>query len=273
MRILSVLLALALAPVVQAEETPATPTVAPTYEITASGDLEIGPDGRVHHYELDHKQPAPIEAALAKGIAQWRFVPVLVEGRPVIAVTRMRMRIAAEPIGSGGYQLRVRNVWFGEPSRSERDRNPPSYPLGALHAGMGAKVLLVLKLDEHGKVARVHTEQVSLDHRTRSKRAAKRWREMFADASTQAARRWKFDINEIVNGEPVGTSVRVPVGFYIGGRATNSWNSYLPGPRHPIPWVTDEALAATGGMALEDGEVQPLNSRFRLSTKVVGTLL
>ena len=113
MKILAVLLALALAPAVQAEETPATPTVAPTYEITASGDLEIGPDGRVHHYELDQSQPAPIEAALAKGIAQWRFAPVLVEGRPVIAVTRMRMRIAAEPIASGGYQLRVRNVWFG----------------------------------------------------------------------------------------------------------------------------------------------------------------
>ena len=113
MKILAVLLALALAPAVQAEETPATLTVAPTYEITASGDLEIGPDGRVHHYELDQSQPAPIEAALAKGIAQWRFAPVLVEGRPVIAVTRMRMRIAAEPIASGGYQLRVRNVWFG----------------------------------------------------------------------------------------------------------------------------------------------------------------
>lgn len=273
MKILAVLLALALAPAVQAEETPATPTVAPTYEIMASGDIEIGPDGRVHHYELDQSQPAPIEAALAKGIAQWRFAPVLVEGRPVIAVTSMRMQIEAEPAASGGYQLRVRNVWFGEPSRSERNRTLPSYPHAALQAGLGAKVVLVLKLDEHGKVTRMHVEQVSLDHRTRSERAAERWREVFADASMTAARRWTFDIGEIVNGEPVGTSVRVPVAFQIGHGGDNNWETYLPGPRHPVPWVTDEVVAATEGMSLADGEVQSLSSRFQLTTEVVGTLL
>lgn len=276
MKILALLLALSFVPIAHADGTSAQSTVEPTYEITASGDIEIGPDGRVHHYELDQGQPAPIEEALAKSIAQWRFEPVLIEGRPVIAVTRMRMQIEAEPMASGAYQLRVRNVWFGEPSRSEHDRRPPSYPDEALYAGMGAKVVLVLKLDSHGDVTQMHAEQVNLDHRTRSEREAERWRDLFADASMRAARRWKFDISEIVDGEPVGTSVRVPVTFHVqglGASTTDSWHSYVPGPYHPVPWITETAVAATDGMSLKDGEVHALGSRFQLTSDVVGTLL
>ncbi|MGQ4582353.1 hypothetical protein [Lysobacter sp. F60174L2] len=272
------LLALSFAPLAYAGDASSTQAAAPIYEITATGDIEIGPDGRVHHYELDKGQTPVIEQALARNIEQWRFEPILVDGRPVIGATRMRISINAEPTATGDYQLRVNDVWFGEPSRSAHDLSPPRYPVEALRSNMGAKVVLVLKLDDQGKVIRVHPEQVSLDRGVRNERSAERWRDLFAEASVDVAKHWTFNINETVGGKPVGVSVRIPVTYSLNdgyGRFTveNTWRQYLPGPRHPAPWVTESAVAATDGMSLKDGQVQPINSRFQLATEVVGILL
>lgn len=277
MKIFVLLLTLFLAPAVYAEGTSAVGTTEPTYEVSATGDIEIGPNGSVHHYELDEGQPLAIERALARSIAKWRFEPVTVDGKPVIAATRMRMRIMAEPTPSGDYQLRVAGVWFGEPEGGHHVR-PPSYPMDALRADIEAQVVLVLKLDERGRVTRLHAEQVSLDRQATSERIAEHWRKVFADASMSAAKRWKFDISEIVDGVPVGASIRIPIAFSIRdglGDGDNTWNAYVPGPYHPVPWFTNSAVAGIDAdeERLREGDVRSLSSRFRLTTEVVDTLL
>lgn len=270
-------LMLLLAPVANAEEASAIVATEPTYEVSATGEIEIGPTGSVHRYKLDEGQPLAIERALARSIAKWRFEPVTVDGRPVIAATRIRMRIMAEPTASGDYQLRVAGVWFGEPE-GRHHLTPPSYPMDALGAEIEAQVVLVLKLDERGRVTRRHAERVSLDRPATSERIAEHWRKVFTDASMAAAKRWRFDISEIVDGAPVGTSIRIPIAFSIRdglGNSDNTWNSYVPGPYHPIPWSTDSAVADIDADSerLREGDVRSLNSRFRLTTEVVDTLL
>lgn len=275
MRLSAVILAIMMACIwpVQAVEKPA-----PVYGIDATGTIEIGPDGQVVRHQLDKGQPAAIEQALARNIGQWRFEPIVVDGKPVIARTRMRLAIEALPTVSEDYQLRIRGVWFGEPGRSAHDMRPPPYPRDAVYAGIGAKVVLVLQLDGQGKVQQVHAEQVSLDRLTRSESQAERWRGMFARTSIETAARWKFNISETLAGQPIGTSVRVPVTFSLteGSRREgpdNVWHSYVPGPRVPAPWIVDTGVASQDVDSLKDGDVQALDSHFKLRNDLVGSLL
>ena len=257
--------------------------VAPVYALQATGTIQIGPDGQVAEYTLDKGQPAAIENALGRSIQSWRFEPILVDGEPVIAKTRMRLSIEALPTSGQDYQLRVGGVWFGEPERSSRHMTPPRYPEGLARAGIGAKAVLVLQLDAQGVVKQVHAEQVSLDQDVRPASQAERLRDMFAKVSISAARKWKFDINEVVAGKAIGTSVQVPVEFFLSDPVArrnedpgaNQWRSYIPGPRVRAPWLDETAVAAgeEDVEQLKDGDVRSLASQFQLKDEVVGSLL
>ncbi|KIQ97338.1 hypothetical protein TI01_1130 [Lysobacter sp. A03] len=253
---------------------------APVYELQATGTIEIGPDGQVAEYHLDKGQPAVIENALGRSIAQWRFEPIVVDGKPVIAKTRMRLSLEALPTPDEDYQLRLAGVWFGEPGRDVHHMAPPRYPEGLARAGIGAKAVLVLRLDADGSVQQVHAEQVSLDQDIRSSSQAERWRDLFARASVSAARQWKFDISERLAGEPIGTSIKVPVEFFLDDPVArgkdpgaNQWRSYIPGPLVRAPWLKDTAVAPQDTDQLKDGDVRSLASQFKLKDDVVGSML
>ena len=256
---------------------------AAVYALHTTGTIEIGPDGHVLRHTLDKGQPAAIENALGRSIQQWRFEPILVDGKPVIAKTRMRLSIEALPTPGEDYQLRVGGVWFGEPERNSQHMTPPRYPEDLARAGIGAKALLVLQLDAQGAVQRVHAEQVSLDQDVRPVSQAERWRDMFAKVSISAASKWKFDINEALAGQAIGTSIQVPVEFFLGdpvarGNAdpgANQWRSYIPGPRVRAPWLDETAVAVRDEDVdqMKDGDVRSLASHFQLKNEVVGSLL
>lgn len=77
--------------------------VEPEYSLDATGEIQIAPDGSVHSYKLDKGQKPMVEQALDKSIRHWRFEPITVEGRPVIAQTR-----ADHAAGAAGRQWRLR---------------------------------------------------------------------------------------------------------------------------------------------------------------------
>ncbi|WP_368563109.1 hypothetical protein [Pseudoxanthomonas sp. UTMC 1351] len=247
----------------------------PTLSMTVTGHIEIAPDGSLHTYQLDKDKglPPAVQQLVEQNLRGWTFEPITVDGRPVIARTRLRLMLSAEEV-TGGYQLKVENVWFGEPTRSSKMR-PPQYPMQAAYAGLGARVILVLKLDASGKVIDVHSEQTSLGAITKNEKQAEEWRAVFEKVSVAAARRWKFDVTEIIEGAPVETSsVRVPVDFeMMGSTSKNRWRGYVPGPRRPAPWVADEVAATHAIDNLGANDTQPLDSRFKLKTQVVGVLL
>lgn len=253
---------------------------APVYELQATGTIEIGPDGKVADYHLDKGQPAAIENALGRNIAQWRFEPIVMDGKPVIAKTRMRLSLEALPTPGEDYQLRVSGVSFGEPTRDRHHVAPPRYPEGLARAGIGAKAVLVLKLNADGSVQQVHAQQVSLSQNSGTDSQADRWRDVFAKASVAAARKWKFDISETVAGAPIGTTIKVPVEYFLNGSAArtkepgaNEWRRYIPGPVIRAPWLDAAPIADHDADQLKDGEVRSLASRFKLRDEVVGRLL
>lgn len=245
-------------------------------EMEVGGKIAVGPDGLVRDYTLTSKLPAAVAELVERNVRSWKFEPILVDGKPVIAETRLRMVLHGTPVGEDSYTLKVENVWFGEPERAH-DMKPPRYPAEAARAGLGAKVVLVLKLDADGNVVDVLAEQTSLDMRTHSEQVAEKWRRVFEQASVAAARKWKFTPGETVNGEAVGSLVRVPTTFRMGDSRkddSGKWQAYVPGPINPIPWVTEDSVASQAGRdRLQDGDTQPLSSRFKLVGDVVGTTL
>lgn len=242
------------------------------YSMDAAGTIDIGPDGAVLDYRLDKNQKPDVAAALDQSIRGWRFEPILVDGRAVIATTRMRLALVATPMAAGDYALKVNDVRFGEPDRRSQ-LAPPRYPQAALKHGVAARVVLVLRLDEQGNVTDVHTEQVSLNLAQPQGHRIERWRRTFEEATAAKAMTWKFAITELVDGQPAPhTSVRIPVDYIRGGRGSeNDWRGLVPGPRHPVPWGGDNL--ADLDPELGNGDMQPLDSRFKLTTPLLGTLL
>lgn len=241
----------------------------PVLDLVAIGMLEVGPDGSVHDYTLENDLDPTVAALVDRTVRGWKFEPVVVDGKPVIAVTRMRLELEALPRGDE-YALRVADVLLGAPDRSTRQ--PPRYPAAALDEQLSAQVSVLVKVDAEGNVEAVHVEQVNLSENLGKR--SERFRGYFAEAALEAALRWTFDMGEIIDGEPMPATFRVPVGFEM--RRANGWSerqAYVPGPYHPSPWANPGNAAHDIGMLAKGDDVQPLDSRVKLSEDVVGTLL
>jgi hypothetical protein len=62
-------------------------------------------------------------------------------------------------------------------------------------------------------------------------------------------------------------SVRIPVVYTPGSEAQTAgrWQNFVPGPRHPVPWASEEEMA-TATDALPDGGIFPMKPELRLLT-------
>lgn len=247
------------------------------YDIFLKGDIRIGPDGGVREYRLQTELSPKIAEVVDRNVRAWKFRPILVDGKPVAAKTAMSLWLSAEPSENDTYTLMVRNVQFGSPERlKEMMWKAPKYPVDAIHAYLGAKVILALKLDAQGKVTDAWAEQVSLNKRVRESHAS-RWRNLFAKSSIEAAKHWKFDPTESIDGTAVGAIVRTPILYSLsdGSRPTDAdaWHAYIPGPVQPNPWEATEPPTQADFDALKEGDVRSLASRFQLLDNVIGETL
>jgi hypothetical protein len=252
---------------------------AATLDMEADGEVQIAPDGHVSDYRLQSKLGPTLAALVDTKVRGWRFEPVLIDGKPVIAKTAVHIKLKAEPRSdSDDYAVQIVDVNFGSPQRGH-DLKPPKYPEAAIRAGLGAKVLLSMRLDDSGKVVEVQPYQSSLNRRAASEAEAEQWRHLFEKASVVAARTWHYDLSETVNGKPIGTSVMVPIVFSLRGNGMHEptpgeWTAYLPGPLHPAPWSNSVRAAVAGDLAsLPDGQALSMDSRFHLKDNVLGRML
>ena len=218
------------------------------FDLHAVGVIDVAPDGSVHDYELETRLPPRVAGLVDQTVRGWKFHPILVDGRPVIATTRMRLVIEAVP-GEDGYALRVADVAFGEPERGANA--PPDYPIEALRRGISAHVSLLLKVDASGKVSESHVERVDLSENLGKRGSA--MRALFAKASQAAAAGWTFEPGETVDGAPVDMRIRVPVDYTV--QRASGWRerpTLDPGPYMPPPWpVQVEADTALAGNDLQ----------------------
>lgn len=258
-----------------AEETGVNPPAEsprPAYHLSAEGDLYISADGSVLDYKLQSKNLSPEIAVLVdKKIRGWRFEPIIVDGKPVTAKTRLDLSLNATPV-PGGYQLRIAGVGFGNPVRKPLGLKPPTYPIPANRAGVEADVVLLLTLNGNGRVVKSDVERTSLSGKG-PQRVVTQWADMFEKSAQDAVRHWRFELTEQVDGKAASKSrVRIPVIYRLDN--TKGWRAMVPvvRPGHYLQFEDDKRLA-NASMAPTDQRPQSLDSDFILRDKVIGTAL
>lgn len=242
--------------------------------MTLSGVIDIGREGQVEAFQLDHREKvdADIAGFVDKAVNSWRFEPVLVDGKPVPARTVVQLRLLADNMSEGSMQVRVADANFG-PVRDERAGTtdevtgkrlaPPAYPSQAVSMRGQGTVLLLVKVGRDGKVADVIAEQTNLTV-VGSEREMAQLRDILAKASLRNAKRWSF--NPPTTGEYKDSdfwTVRVPVYYSFDPKAERygRWSAYIPGPRERAPWKTGEDSAVAGTDLLPEGGVYMVGAR------------
>jgi hypothetical protein len=243
----------------------------PVIELTARGEIQIGPDGHVNDYQLKSDLSPTVAKLVDRTVRAWHFEPVVVDGKAVIAKTTMTLHLHGEPAPGDSYSLRIASVNFGTLTRSRLD--PPEYPNDAVRVGLGARVVLSLRIDADGKVVEAIPLQTSLDKRARSEHEAEAWRVQFERASVRAAEHWRYHPSEFVNGKAM--SNRYAIAPIVFDMRNHESIAYVPGPVHPAPWDKTNAQSKDEGRLaqLSDGETASTNSHFRLKDDVVGKTL
>lgn len=248
---------------------------APVLEMHAVGDVWIAPDGHVSDYKLRNELLPAVAELVAKNVRSWTFEPILVDGKPVTAKTAINLNLKAEPVGNDSYSIRITSLHFGSMARTGDHTRPPRYPPGAVRAGVGAKVLLAVRIDDSGQVVEALPMQTNLDRNVGNEADQKQFRTLFEKASIAAAKSWRYNVSETLNGKPIGSASVVPVEFWLNGNSGEGrWKAFVPGPINPVPWLRDGQLADNRDWSdIKDGEAVSLDSRFKLKNDVIGKTL
>lgn len=240
--------------------------------LLVTGMITIEPDGSVSAVDLDkpEKLPEGIAAFVGRSMVDWRFEPVLVDGKPSRIRTKMSARLVGKRADNGRMRVTIRGADFGdyeagpEAERiTQRQLTPPQFPEDAAYAGAQGTVYLLLKIGRDGAVEEVATEQVNL-RIVGSEYQMKQLRNVFARSATVAARNWTFNLP--AQGEQAGWpywSVRVPIDFNFYGdkpREYGQWEAYVPGPRQRVAWAQEGDSAFTPD-ALPDGGIYLAGSK------------
>lgn len=254
--------------------------------MVVTGAITINPDGSVNSYALDQqdKLPEGVIAVMRATLPNWKFQPVLADGKPVMAKSGMSVRVVATPVDDGHATVQVSGAQFGMDTAKAKQspqcangacltsntKKAPQYPIGAIREGVSGIVYLVQEIGRDGRVERQAVKQVDLRNRGNAAKA-RRLSKMLSDASLEAARSWTYNIP--TTGVEAGRDhwiVTTPINYTLGGvYAYGQWDPYIPGEVQDVPWADTakhlasdrggDAVLATGGSFLAD-------SRFVLLT-------
>lgn len=236
-----------------------------------SGMIVVAKDGTVQAAVVDDadRYGQAIADMVRDAALQWRFEPVLHDGKPVVAKASMHVRVVLKKTDDGKYNARITAARFGEDDPKVTDtlrsaegnkRIMPGYPAGAAKNYVQGTVYLSLRVDRSGQVVEAVAEQVNLGS-IGPERLARKYRKLLADSALAAARRWTYVLpttGKLVNEE--SWTVHIPVAFNLGSDRPGSrpvWRTYVPGPYTPAPWVdkpdTNAADAIADGVMQTDG--------------------
>lgn len=228
-----------------------------------TGRVTITLEGTVSDWTIDQRDrlPAAVAKVIDAAAPGWRFEPILVDGKPAHGSARMSLLVVAERIDDRRFRASIRSGYFGREAvlmaashsgeRSgtstgeESDQltaielKPPRYPVQAIYAGVHGVVYVVVRVDRSGRVQDAVAELVNL-RILGSEREMEQARELLAKSALVAARKWTF--KPPTRGEWADQerwSARVPVDYRFaddGKPRYGQWESYVSGPRNPIPW-------------------------------------
>jgi outer membrane biosynthesis protein TonB len=265
--------------------------------LSVEGTIVIEADGSVGEYAISTRTTPDIDALLVKSIPRWRFEPVLVDGKPARAKSRMRLSLAAVRQGQN-YRVGIENAVFPGPAADAaevarastgspveafgRRMNPPVYPRDLERAGVSGRVLLGLHFGPDGKMLEVVPVQSMLFNVRRYNNEARKAVSLLEQASVDAARLWSVEVRQ-KPGAP--TTARdftsyTTIEFVLGPtrhRGVNEmprsndapsgeWREAIRTPKRPMPWLAGMETPDVGVADVAGGEMLPLAGGPKLKT-------
>lgn len=237
-----------------------------------AGSLVIAENGTVQSTSLDVEGGEGADEAINKMILgivnSWRFEPATVDGKPVISQTHVFVRLVAHQKDDGNFSISVKGATFTAdastnvtdyPQWNKDGKSPHSRQLE--RDEIGGTVYLALRIDGQGHVADVVPEQVNLS-KPESDATMAKWREELATPAIEAARTWTF--TPPTTGPLAAQhewTIHVPVklgrsgGSGRGKQPRSAWQTYVPGPVLPVPWLQGKQINASTPDALLNGAI------------------
>lgn len=246
-----------------------------------SGSIDMRPDGSVERYAIDHADalsPA-ITQMIGTQVSQWRFEPVLVDGKPVAARTNMSLRIVAKPVDQQNFDVRIRSASFSGGNKdpdtriSVAKRTTLKPMIEALMSADtdAAELYLALKIGRDGKVLDAIVEQVNL-YTLGSESQMAIARKILGRSAAQTVRQWTFTVPAREPEDGPYWSGTLPITFQLGDGSSpdlqedEGWRMYIPGPCTPIPWRNSNKGGRCDSDALPEGEFTLDDSGSKLLT-------
>jgi hypothetical protein len=238
------------------------------YTASTTGELTIDGEGRVVEVSLQRKRLGDdVIAGFEDQIRSWRFEPILQAGQPVRARASMRLDLAVLRGGElPGLRLAIERVEFFDPAEPEpaawagRLMDSPHYPRLELGKGVGALVMLLVRLDDEGHVAQVATHRVTLLGEEVSPRVDRQVR-AFTESAEKAAQGWRIPGMK-------GQVVQVPVRYSTQRPGSERWIRTRPMAVEVPDWVEFER-ANQAIVALGEGGAAT-SARWKLLTPLGG---
>ena len=226
-----------------------------------TGLIAINADGSVYGYSLDEREklPGDVINLIGETIPGWKFEPVKVNGKPVLAKALMSLRIVARKDSRGQFRASIEGARFAQDTAQSLKspacangaclmpsyRKPPAYPIELLREGVSGTAYVVLRVNREGRVTDAAIRQIDL-RKVADESQLKRWRLALAHASLAVVGDWKFNIP--TRGDEANRDswvVSVPINYILEGITPpltyGQWDAYVPGPVQDIPWASDEA--------------------------------
>lgn len=267
-----------------AVSTPA-PAKSPTkaqISMLVGGKITVSAEGKVANFSLEDadKLPASVVKLLNQGIPKWRFEPPTHDGKPQALTSSMTMRVVARPLADKKYSLELGSVTFGQGDSSDviryQHHAPPKYPPAAVGAHVAGTVYLIVQINKHGVVENAAAQQVNLLVKG-PPRTMKHYRELFADASLKAVRRWRFTVPSTGKlSRRDHWLVQIPVSYRLapfGSKPKSEygrWLAYMPGPKQSIPWLKQDDTANDSVDALPSDGIYLVGEKPKLVRKPHG---
>ena len=275
-----------------------TPQIEELLTMRVEGTVSIDAQGNVSAHTVDSELPPSLREFLDKAIAQWKFKPPTVDGKPVRAKSNMRITLAARANTDGSSNVKVDNVLFYERHRDDKGRDifaeranadaehalwkdrarmsvrsmtrRIEYPRGYNVSGA---VTMVVQASPDGTVVDVVPTQCSLFNARATKEQLDTACKTLSTMAAKAIRTWKIDVQ--LNGTeptPEALSATIPLVYYRPGdraqtdyqRSEGRWRAEARTPYKQAPWLKKDGFTQQVGTSdVENGEMIPSRSTLQ----------
>lgn len=212
------------------------------FRADATGHLVINPQGQVTSVVFNQDFGDELNAVLKSRVGAWHFAPVEVDGKAVNAKAHFSLDLQADFGDASKGELRITDAQFVDPPEQRQSKlslTPPRYPAAMLRGRYGAEVVLIVEIDETGKVVQTSGQDgwIFADKLRGDSKAATRAMEAFTEAAATAVEQWQLS-EAAARGKRF---VRVPITFSLESRSPWHRAHFVPMAREPWTAEVDAA--------------------------------